>query len=148
MQKRWRLCVLSLLAILLATCIAWIVVRSGPRISPAAYAQIKVGMTKAEVEALIAAPPGDYSAGGIRFMMTDIEPPDPTWEAIKAGAQCVLIRTCEPLWLEPHSAVWTGCSYEIAVDYDNNDRVTRKGLCEYMDGPRWWTRLLHLVGIQ
>ena len=122
---------LGLLALSLAiaaACLWWPADAIGPR----NYRQIKLGMTAAEVEAVIGLPPGDHrtkrgvggtrAAGNFAFMVQEEgipanDLPSPPWGATRTG-QMVTI-----LW-------WDGNNYFISVALDEYGKVVGRYLSE------------------
>jgi hypothetical protein len=138
-----RLIGLAAVVVFFAGTLVWWLAISGPRITPAAYSQIRLGMTRGDIEAIIGAPPGDYCERDTRrpngrvvlFSRTDTDPP-------------LLERWTGGIHLIPdkeHRAVWTANTCEIDIEYDADFRVSRKTLREAGDGP-WWRRLIELAG--
>ncbi len=54
-------------------------------LSPDRFAAVKVGMTEAEVEAVLGAPPGDYSSGGLTTFTVMNHPNNKSWLGPEQG---------------------------------------------------------------
>jgi hypothetical protein len=65
MRRRFLLLLGCLAAILLAVCLPCWLMAPGHRIGEAACGEIQSGMTRAQVEAVLGVPPGDYSGGRV-----------------------------------------------------------------------------------
>jgi hypothetical protein len=127
MRKR-RMC-LAIGLSLMAVCVAFIGWRTlrGPRISEVSYEQIEVGMTHADVDAIIGVPMGDYGSAE-SFHIIDLV------EARETDrVRCV---------------TWTGPSHMISVYFhSSDDRVVGKHLAEAVQVP-WWVQLARRAGVR
>jgi hypothetical protein len=100
--------------------------RTGP-VSPARFAQIRVGMTAAEVAAILGGPPGYYNDRDIAPVVTD----GAVYELIKAG--------------EPKE--WRGNRWWILVFFDDQGRVRGKSLNPCIAWPdTFWGRINSWLG--
>ena len=129
-KRRWQWVAGGLLVTLLGTAAAWLLLSRGPQIDPASYDRIMVGMTTADVEAIIGAPSGDYSSRKVTsFVMLRNDRAVPK---SKDGF---------------NESVWVGRTHVIAVEFDDDYRVVGKDIGEVQDPP-WWDRLLAMFGIR
>src|SRR5438876_12330427 len=82
--------------------------RPGPQINRASYEQIQVGMTQAQVEAILGGPPGDYGARELE-----------AYTHIGSEGQLPEVGRVER---------WLGTSAFIAVEFDGLGTATAKEL--------------------
>jgi hypothetical protein len=149
MPSRRRLLLLGGVILFLAVgVLIWCLTRPNPQIDRERFGQLKDGMTLAEVEAILGAPPGNYGGG------------DPNGYGLRAchGWVCSLFvdrHNSPTLTLdqiqkkleEGRIVVWTGPHYAIAVHVDSQDRVVGTGLGVRFREPNTWERLLTRLGI-
>lgn len=103
-MKRFRIIIVVGAAVLLIGTIGWristVAARRPPRINQESFNEILVGMTVAEVEAIIGGPPGDYTYG----------------RRMAFNHHAIAVTT------------WTGDEAEIQLRLDTRNVVTRKFL--------------------
>jgi hypothetical protein len=94
------------------------------------YDRIKTGMSRAEVEAVLGGPPGDFHTQGVLYL-EDVLHVDPTGSMVVCGppGDCV---TGSVLYLDPPDSVvvrgerweyWSGNEGQIAVAFDEQATV-------------------------
>ncbi len=105
-------------------CLAYPVLRPKPRIdtSPAAFARLRYGMTRAEVEAALGGPPGHYGS-------------DPGGQPMVKSMPKCFAPGRSPKFSADHN--WLSDAGWIGVDYDAADRVSRLEWNAVM-APRPW----------
>jgi hypothetical protein len=150
MQSRRRLFLLGGLILFLGTgVLIWDLTHPNPQIDRDHYVQIKDGMTLAEVEAIIGAPPGNYGGCNPNAYLTQA---CHGWVChLFIGHGLRLTMTLDELEKElgeGRIVVWTGPQFAIAVHLDGQDRVIGSGLggldISFREPPLWerfWARL-------
>ncbi len=147
-RRRW-LILAALVCVTPAAGLAWLLTRPNPEISRDSYDRIQEGMTLAEVEAIVGAPPGDYggedpSAYGIQACQGWICSLFADW---RHGTPSIPLQDLQRKLDEGRIVVWTGRSYALAVQLDAQDRVVATGIGVVMREWSWWERLLDRLGI-
>jgi hypothetical protein len=100
MKRRWRLlCLAVTLCLWLSGLLVWLTL-PGPRISQTSFEQIRPGMTRAEVEAVLGVSAGNYTGGRVKIVHG--VPPDDGY------------------------AEWVGEDVAVLVWLDDEGRVSRK----------------------
>lgn len=121
--------------------------RARPRITEETFRQLKVGMTRAEVEAILAVPPGDYGRRGRTYH--DIACTSPTCEVFynfKYDRKEPTKKEIDAHAAKEGIAIWWGEEYAIAVQFDENDKVRTLGYGGTMPEPGLWDLLKERFG--
>lgn len=102
-RRRLGWCGLALLLLAIPVGLILLLARATePRVTRAKLELVREGMTRAEVEALIGVPPGDYASGTVFSDCKFVERPEKPWA---------------------YSAEWTCDDGLLFVYFDENDRV-------------------------
>lgn len=124
LRSRW---LLAALCLLLAADLGLLALRLSPSpINAASLDRIRPGMTRAEVEALLGGPPGDYRRRGAVYDALAVVVPDGQPEADKYTSE--------------GTEEWLGDRMLIAVRFDRGDRV-ELAYGVLPDPPAWYRAL-------
>jgi len=137
MTKPRRSLVLGLPFLLAIGAFMSYLIRPGAHIDRAHYEQIKPGMTLAEVEAIIGAPPGKHGGYDLNAYFW-------SWELTPDGG----IKFYPGFNARDRMAVWAGRKVAIAVNLDTRDRVVDAVLGDTFTELSWWEQLLASLGIR
>jgi hypothetical protein len=129
--------------------------RSGSRFGPEQFKRIEEGMTEAEVESILACPPGDYSCYEWVNPTRFVSPSTPTAFYVMQSGRPLdeLLELKNRSLLEQRLSVawrrWQGNQYAIEVVFDEDGRVIGHFLLElvpsreagFLGWLRYWTGL-------
>lgn len=149
-RRRVLLVLIGVTLIVPAAVLTWCLTRPQPVLNKETYERIHRGMTLAEVEAIIGAPPGSYggddpSAYGITACQGWICSLFHDW---KYGKPSIPLDVIQQKLDEGRIVVWTGPDCAIAVQLDGQDRVVGTGYGYNGREPSWWQRMLAEVGLR
>ena len=144
-KRRWRRYAYAAMLIGVATAVLWLLVAPRPDLTQKNLHRIRIGMTLAEVEELVKAPPGDYSLG-LRYY----------GECIMSKRQLSKLddgfvplpdelATIEPRTTGGRIIGWWGRSCALVVEVDDQQIVSafNYGYCSkrpagWFAGSFWW----------
>jgi hypothetical protein len=148
-QRAIAVCVVALMALVIGLPLVPLsrLPRSRPMITEETYRKLKKEMTRAEVEALLGGPPGDYGRRGRTYHVLGCQSPtcgvfynfrhdrkEPTKQEIDHAAAKYGL------------AIWWGNELAIAMQFDEDDKVRALGYGHPIRKPEWWDRLKEQFG--
>ena len=143
-KRRWRCFASGTLLLVLIAVSIWLLSLPRPRITKAVWEKLGAGMTLAEVEVLIEAPPGDYSLGfrnydsgyARGFVSANLSRSHGSLNNFECTAD--LVSDYQSKMSEGRLVVWWGRNRLIIVEVDDRDIVQYVEFRRCSDRPEGW----------